>query len=143
MKYYRPNKSYPTTSSSNSDRYSKDRKNLNLSNTKHPINTDADVKIDKWLSYSYSFFAPFFEDEGFKNTYRKAHQMNSKEESSAHSHRSWIASLFHLISNLWGKLLHKNPKELNPRQKNLVKNFSSKNKCNKPSNSFKKNSSSL
>jgi hypothetical protein len=135
MKYYRPSKNYPTTNSSDNSHYHKDCKDLNLSKSK---NSDVDVKIDKWLGYSYHFFAPFFEDEVFINTSNKALKNEKREKDFEYPLPPWLASVFYFMSNLYRNLFQQ--KEFIPRLKKFVKMNCTKSKNIKPSNSFKKTS---
>lgn len=109
MKNYRHNHSFQTSKKIYIIDSKKNNYNLNLSET---LTCSIDVQIDKWLSYSYKFFAPFFEDEEFENSYTKDSQMDEIDNDFDNALPSWLKVVIDFILRVYQFIVPKKIKAI-------------------------------
>lgn len=77
------------------------RKNKSSLNSSASSVSGMDLYIDKYLSYSYKFMAPFFEDEEFEKSFKEERVSDNIDEGFDGVLPSWIKLIIDFLLNLY------------------------------------------
>tara|TARA_B100000809_G_scaffold262202_1_gene312658 strand:- start:486 stop:908 length:423 start_codon:yes stop_codon:yes gene_type:complete len=97
MKHYRNNHSFKNKKKTPERDSKRNKYNLNSSES---TSESIDIHINKWLSYSDKFLAPFFEDEEFKNSYVNKLHTAKIDEGIDNAVPSWLRSIIDSIKKV-------------------------------------------
>ena len=135
MKHYRNNHTFEKTLKTSLRDSKRNKYNLNSSKKN---NQDVDMYLNKWLSYSYKFFAPFFEDEDFEVSYANEINATPIDDEFDKALPSWLKGIIDFIKRMYHLLFPKKLKVVIRNAKKVFKNMVVKPVNKKRSNTFKK-----
>lgn len=133
MRNYRNHNSFQNSRNFHINKLINNQKQLNSS--KKIINT-LDSHIDKWLGYSYSFLAPFFEDEDFQNSYSNNTRENQIDQEFDESLPTWIKYIINLLTKIYYLIT---PNKTQKKLTHFIASIFHSNVSKKKQNKFRKN----